>query len=121
MIPRRRMSQFQRSNRATFQTDDAHQDGTLKRSILSKQIIPDLAVAVNCTTAVNVDVFAAEFEEGGGVLEDDLEGVVDPVVCVVGELDCAGDIFRQIRTQSLMVKKICSQRESSPRSMFFNH
>jgi hypothetical protein len=88
------MSQFQWSNRTTLQTDNTHQDGTLKRSVCSKQIVPDLAVAVDGAVAVNVDVFAAELEEGGGVLEDDLEGIVDPVVCVVGELDCARDICR---------------------------
>lgn len=93
MIPRRRMSQFQRSNGTALQTDDTHQNGTLKSSIYCKHIVPDLSVAIDCATAVDVDVFTAEFEEGGGVLEDNLEGVVDPVVCVVGELDCAGDIY----------------------------
>lgn len=87
------MSQFQWSNGTAFQTNNTHQDGTLKRSVYSKHIIPYLSVAVDCAAAVYVDVFAAELEERGGVLKDDLECIVDPVVCVVGKLDCAGDIF----------------------------
>lgn len=44
-----------------------------------------MAVAVEGAAAVDVDVGAAELEEGGGVLEDLLEGVGLPVGGVVCE------------------------------------
>jgi hypothetical protein len=52
-----------------------------------------LAVSVQSTTSVDVDVLAAELEEGGGVLEDLLEGVGLPVIGVVRELNVALDIY----------------------------
>jgi hypothetical protein len=51
-----------------------------------------LAVSVQSTASVDVDVLAAELEEGGGVLEDLLKGIGLPVIGVVGELNVALDV-----------------------------
>lgn len=51
-----------------------------------------MAVAVEGAAAVDVDVLAAELEEGRGVLEGVVEGVLLPVIRVVGELDGALDV-----------------------------
>jgi len=59
---------------------------------LGVKVIPDLTVAIEDTSAVDVDVRTAELEESGGVLEDLLECVRLPVVRVVGELDVSLDV-----------------------------
>lgn len=59
------------------------------------EIVPDLAVAVNGTAAVYIDVGATELEEGGDVLEDLLEGMGLPVGGIVGELNCALNVFNR--------------------------
>lgn len=75
-----------------MQPDDAEQDRAQDVDVLCEEVVPDLAVAVEGAAAVDVDVLAAELEEGGGVLEGVVEGVLLPVVGVVGELDGSLDV-----------------------------
>lgn len=91
MVPLRRVAQLQRTDRAPVQADDAHQDRPQDQVVLRVQVVPHLPVAVQRAGAVDVDVFAAELEEGRRVLEALSEGVRLPVVGVVGELDVAVD------------------------------
>lgn len=92
VIPLRRVSQFQRTNGTPMQTNDTHQNRAQNEGILGIQVIPDLSVPIERTVSVNVDILATELEEGCCVLVDLFEGVGLPVVCVVGELDCAQDL-----------------------------
>ena len=81
----RRVPQLQRTDCATIQPDDAHQDGTQNEIIFGIQIIPDLSVAIDCTATVHIHIFTTELEEGRSVLEALFEGVGLPIVCIVGE------------------------------------
>ena len=71
--------------------DNTKQDWPQDIDVFSVEIIPDLSIAVEHAAAVDIDVLAAELEEGGGVLEDLTETVGLPVVRVVGKLDVALD------------------------------
>lgn len=93
MVPLRRVPQLQRADRGPTQPDDAHQDGPQDQVVPGVQVVPDLAVAVQRAAAVDVDVLAAQLEEGRRVLEDLPEGVGLPVVGVVGELDRSEDFW----------------------------
>ena len=75
-----------------MQTHSTKQNRSQDVDVLSIQIIPDLAVTIEETTTVDIDIISSELEEGGGILEDLLESVCLPVVCVVGELDVTLDI-----------------------------
>jgi len=74
------------------QTHSTEEDGSQDVDILSIQVIPDLAIAIEETTTIDVDIVSAELKECGGILENLLESVCLPVVCVVGELDVTLDI-----------------------------
>ena len=93
LIPLRRIPQLQRADRTPVQSDNADENGPQDERILCIQVVPDLAVTVEFTTAVDVDVCAAEVEEGGCVLEGVFEGVLLPVICVWGEGDFAEDFW----------------------------
>lgn len=58
-------------------------------NVFGIQVIPDLAVAVESATSINVDVLTTKLEESGCVLKDLLEGVGLPIVRVVREEDVA--------------------------------
>ena len=88
----RRIPHVEICDRAAVQTDGAEQDGPEDVDVGRVQIVPDLAVAVEEATAVDVDVGAAELEEGGDVLEHLAEGVGLPVIRIVCELDVALDV-----------------------------
>ena len=75
-----------------LEASDAKEDGTEDVNVLSVEIIPYLAVAIEHAAAVYVHIFATKLEEGGGILECLVEGVRLPVVCVVGELDISLDV-----------------------------
>ena len=75
-----------------MKTNRTKQDRAKCVDILSVQVVPDLAVAVDRASTVDVDVGAAELEEGRGILKDLLEGVCLPVIGVVGELDRSLDV-----------------------------
>lgn len=72
-----------------MQADGAEEDGPQDVDVLRVEVIPDLAIAVDGTATVDVDIGAAELEEGGDVLEDLGKGVRLPVRGVIGELDVA--------------------------------
>lgn len=59
MIPLRRIPQIQRTDRAPMEPDDTHQDGPQDQLVLGVQIIPDLAVSIQGSAAIDVDVLAA--------------------------------------------------------------
>lgn len=92
MIPLRRIAQLKRTNSAALQPNNAHQNRAQDQRIFSIKIVPDLSVTVNSSAAVDIDVFAAQLEEGRCVLVDLLECVFLPVVCVVGKLNCTKDL-----------------------------
>lgn len=75
-----------------MQTNGTEENRSQNVDVLSIQIIPNLAVAVEEAAAVNVDVVATKLEEGSGVLEDLLERIRLPIIGVVGELNITLDI-----------------------------
>ena len=83
----RAVAEVQVLDSRVVQADSTEEDRSENVYVLSIQIIPDLAVAVKETTTIDVHIISTELEECGGVLEDLLESVRLPVVCVVGELD----------------------------------
>jgi len=88
----RAVAEVQVLNSRVVQTHSTEEDGSQDVDILSIQVIPDLAIAIEETTTIDVDIVSAELEECGGILENLLESVCLPVVCVVGELDVTLDI-----------------------------
>jgi hypothetical protein len=53
-----------------------------------------LPIAIDGTTAIDIDVVASELEEWGDVLEDEFERVRLPVGCIVGELNVRLDVWK---------------------------
>ena len=92
VVPLRRVEQVQIADKSTVQANGSEEDGAQGRDVGRIQIVPDLTVAVESAATVDVDVFPAQLEEGGGVLEDLLEGIGLPVVRIVGELHVALDV-----------------------------
>ena len=93
VVPLRAVSHVDIRDVSTLETDGAEQDRTQDVDVLGVEIVPDLAVAINGSAAVDVDVLATELEEGGRVLENLVEGVLLPVVGVICELECALDVY----------------------------
>jgi hypothetical protein len=92
-VPLWAVAELQVSNSSTLKTDGAEEDGTQNVNVLGIEVVPGLAVAVKSTTTIDVDILATKLEEGGGVLEGLVEGVLLPVVGVVGELDGSLDVW----------------------------
>jgi len=88
----RRVTEVEVGDGTIVQADGAEEDGSENVDILSVQVVPNLSVAVEHASAVDVDVFATQLEESGRVLERLEEGVCLPVVRVIGELDVCLDI-----------------------------
>ena len=95
-VPLRAVSELQIRDSGAFRADDTEEDGPQDVDVLGVEVVPGLAVSVEGAAAVDVDVFAAELEKGGGILVDLLERVGLPVVCVVCELDGSLDVFLTI-------------------------
>lgn len=72
-----------------MQANNTKQNRSQNIDVLSIQIIPDLTVAVEEASAIDIDIISTELEECCGILEDLLESVCLPVVGVVGELNVA--------------------------------
>lgn len=53
-----------------------------------------MAVAVESSSAVDVDIVSSKLEERSHILEDEFERIGLPVGCVVSELDVALNIYR---------------------------
>ena len=75
-----------------METNGAEQDRTEDQWVLSVEVVPYLPVAVERATAIDIDIFAAELEEGRRILECLVKAVGLPIVCVVCKLDCALDL-----------------------------
>lgn len=75
-----------------MQAHSTKEDRSQDVNVLSIQIIPDLTIAVEETTTIDIDIISSQLEESCGILEDLLESICLPVVCVVGELDITLDI-----------------------------
>lgn len=75
-----------------MQTNGTEENRSQNVDVLSIQVIPNLAVAVEEAAAINVDVVSAKLEESRGVLEDLLERIRLPIIGVVGELNITLDI-----------------------------
>lgn len=88
-----RVDEVDVSHTTTFQADDREQDWSHDGRIDLKKFPPDLPLSVNSPAAVDIDVFAANLEEGGLILEGVLEAVGLPVVGVCREFDRALNIF----------------------------
>lgn len=71
--------------------DNSEQDRSQSVNVLGVEIVPDLTVAIEHATAIDIDIFASELEEGRCILEDLGEAVGLPVVRVICELDVALD------------------------------
>lgn len=87
VVPLWRVSQVQVLDTAPLEPNCSEENRAEDVDILRIEIIPHLAVAIECTTAVDIDIGAAELEERGCVLEGLVEGIGLPVVGVVAELD----------------------------------
>ena len=96
VIPLGRVAKVKIRDGSAVQADCAEQDRTKDVDVLSIEIVPDLAIAVQHAAAVDVNIFATNLEERSSVLVDLVESVVLPVVRVVGELDVALDILQPV-------------------------
>lgn len=74
-----------------MELDNAKQDRSQNVDVFGVEIIPDLAVAVKHAATVDIDILAAELEEGRGVLKDLAKAIGLPVVGVIAKLDVALD------------------------------
>jgi hypothetical protein len=71
--------------------------------VFGVQIVPNLTIAVESTTTINVNIVTTELEESGSILEGLVKCVLLPVIRVVGELNCALNVcsFYQLTTSLL--------------------
>ena len=115
-VPLRTVSELQVGDSRAFRADDTEEDGAQDVDVLGVEVIPGLTISVKGAATVDVDVFAAELEEGGGVLVDLLERVCLPVVGVVCELDGALDVYSllELRCRAML-------KGYSPRSMLLRN
>jgi len=92
-VPLRTVSELQIGDGGAFRTNHTEENGTEDVDILGVEVVPGLTVSIEGAAPVDVDVLAAELEEGGGVLVNLLERVGLPVVGIVCELDGSLDVF----------------------------
>ena len=123
----RRVSEIQVGDRAAMQANSAKQDGAQDVDVLGIEVIPDLTVAVEDTSTVDVDISATELKERGGVLEGLVECILLPVVGVVCELDVTLDVCGRRLCQRSCTSKLEAftqasgfSRVNSPMSMCDN-
>ena len=95
-VPLRAVAELQILDGRAFEADGSEEDWTKDVDILGVEVVPSLTVAVQGSTSVDVDVLATELEKGGGVLEGLEEGVLLPVVGVIGELNRSLYVCRKI-------------------------
>ena len=96
VIPLRGIAEVDILDRAAVETDCSKEDGTKNVYVLCIKIVPDLTITVKSATAVDIDVGASELEKGGGILEDLLESIFLPVVCVCSELYITLDVCARL-------------------------
>ena len=92
-VPLRAVSELEVLDSPSLEADDTKQNRAQDVNVHSKEIIPHLTVAVESAATIDVDIVTTELEERGRVLESLLEGVILPVVRIVGELDRALDVL----------------------------
>jgi hypothetical protein len=78
------------------QPDNTNQNGTQNEGIRGVQVVPNLAIAIQGTVTIDVDVCTSKLEESRRVLVDLLERIGLPVVGVVGELDCSENFYNNM-------------------------
>lgn len=76
-----------------MQTDCTKKDGTKGVDVLRIKVIPNLAISIQGSTTVNIDILATQLEKGSGVLVSVVEGVLLPVVRVIAKLDCSLNVY----------------------------
>jgi hypothetical protein len=91
-VPLGAVSELQIFDARLVETNGTKENGADDVDVFGEEIVPNLAVAIESAASVNVDVFTAKLEEGRRVLEGVLEGVLLPVISVVGELKSTLDI-----------------------------
>lgn len=96
VVPLRRVSQVEVGNGSAVQTDGAEEDRSENVDVFGVEVVPDLTISVEHTAAIDVNILAADLEEGRGVLEGLEEAVFLPVVGVIGELDVALNVYGRI-------------------------
>lgn len=106
---------------ATMQTDSTEKDWTEDVDILGVEVVPDLTITVNGAAAINIYVCPAKLKEGGGVLEGLVEGVLLPVVGIIGELNVTLDVWTAMLGSRLrkLSQRCNAVQESLPISMAF--
>lgn len=95
VVPLRAVAKLQVLDSGTLEANCAKEDGAKDVDVLRIKVVPGLAVTVEGTTTVDVHIFATKLEESGGVLVSLVEGVLLPVVGIVGELDGSLDVCEQ--------------------------
>ncbi len=88
------VSQHQVTENWVVKAIDTDQDRSESVDVCRIKIVPDLPIAIDGTTAIDIDVVASELEEWGDVLEDEFERVRLPVGCIVGELNVRLDVWK---------------------------
>lgn len=74
------------------QANSAEENRSQNVDVRSIQVIPDLTIAIEEATTVDIHIIATKLEKGSGILEDLFEGIRLPVVGVIGELNIALDV-----------------------------
>lgn len=93
MIVLRRVSQRQRADDTGLESHNADKDGAKDVYVLSVKVPPHLAVTVDDSWTIEVDIIATDLEERCGVLECLVEAILLPVIRVIGESDVAKDLW----------------------------
>ena len=95
----RRVPKLEVGDRATRQSYDAEEDWTEYVYVFSVKVVPYLAITIQSTTTIDVNILTTKLEEGCCILEDLFEGICLPVVCVVGEENIPTDIKIDMREE----------------------
>ena len=79
-----------------MKTDCTKQNGSQYVLVFCIQIIPHLAIAIQHSTTIYIDIVAAKLEERRGILVNLLEAVFLPILSVVCELDVTLDYYDEV-------------------------
>lgn len=86
-----------------FDASHTKEDGSENVDVFGVEVVPHLTVAIEHTASIDIHIIATKLEERGGILECLVKGVGLPVVCVVGELDIALDVWRGVTSQRIFL------------------
>lgn len=75
-----------------MQAHNAEENGSQDVDVLSIQVVPDLAIAIEYASTIDIHIISAKLEECCCILKDLLEGVGLPVVGIIRELDVTLDL-----------------------------